>query len=89
MKEKTTRRRSSSRVAWESCAKTRPSRHRRKNRASRNQTQTLAHERVTRRPPTFDCRSTHRWRRRVDRREAATRAVPKLGPFEIDHKSAA
>ena len=55
-----------------SCAKTRPSRHRRKNRASRNQTQTLARERVTRRPPTFDCRSTHRWRRRVDRREAAT-----------------
>ena len=48
-----------------SCAKTRPSRHRRKNRASRNQTQTLARERVTRRPPTFDCRSTHRWRRRV------------------------
>ena len=48
-----------------SCAKTRPSRHRRKNRASRNQTQTLARERVPRRPPTFDCRSTHRWRRRV------------------------
>ena len=33
-----------------SCAKTRPSRHRRKNCASRNQTQTLARERVTRRP---------------------------------------
>ena len=48
-----------------SCAKTQPSRHRRKNRASRNQTQTLARERVPRRPPTFDCRSTHRWRRRV------------------------
>ena len=55
-----------------SCAKTRPSWHRRKNRASRNQAQTLARERVTRQPPTFDCRSTHRWRRRVDRREAAT-----------------
>ncbi len=30
-----------------------------------------ARERVTRRSPTFDCRSTHQWRRRVDRREAA------------------
>ena len=54
-----------------SCAKTRPSRHRRKNCASRNQAQTLERERVTRRPPTFDCGSTHWWRRRVDRREAA------------------
>ena len=33
--------------------------------------QTLERERVTRRPPTFDCGSTHWWRRRVDRREAA------------------
>ena len=47
-----------------------PSRHRRKNCASRNQAQTPARERVTRRPPTFDCGSTHRWRRRVERREA-------------------
>ena len=41
-----------------SCAKTRPIRHRRKNRASRNQAQTLARERVTRQAPTFDCGST-------------------------------
>ena len=47
-------------LSFRSCAKTRPSRHRRKNRASPNQTQTqtLARERVTRQPPTFDCRST-------------------------------
>ena len=42
-----------------SCAKTRPSRHRRKNCASRNQAQTLARERVTRQAPTFDCGSTN------------------------------
>ena len=41
-----------------SCAKTRPSRHRRKNCASRNQAQTLARERVTRQAPTFDYGST-------------------------------
>ena len=41
-----------------SCAKTRPSRHRRKNCASRNQAKTLAREQVTRRPPTLDCGST-------------------------------
>ena len=44
-----------------SCAKTRPSLHRRKNCASRNQAKTLAREQVTRRPPTLDCGSTHRW----------------------------
>ena len=44
-----------------SCAKTRPSRHRRKNCASRNQANTLAREQVTRRPPTLDYGSTHRW----------------------------
>ena len=44
-----------------SCAKTRPSRHRRKNCASRNQAKTLAREQVTRRPRTLDCGSTHRW----------------------------
>ena len=43
-----------------SCAKTRPSRHRRKNCASRNQARILAREQVTRRPPTLDCGSTHR-----------------------------
>ena len=43
-----------------SCAKTQPSRHRRKNCASRNQAKTLAREQVTRRPPTLDCGSTHR-----------------------------
>ena len=47
-----------SRVATPSCAKTRPSRHRRKNCASRNQAQTLARERVTRQAPTFGCGST-------------------------------
>ena len=35
-----------------------PSPHRRKNCVSRNQAQTLAHERVTRQPPTLDCGST-------------------------------
>ena len=35
-----------------------PSLHRRKNCVSRNQAQTLARERVTRRPPTLDCGST-------------------------------
>ena len=45
-------------IAIASCAKTRPSRHRRKNCASRNQAQTLARERVTRQALTFDCRST-------------------------------
>ena len=43
-----------------SCAKTRPSRHRRKNCVYRNQAKTLAREQVTRRPPTLDCGSTHR-----------------------------
>ena len=46
-------------ISIPSCAKTRPSRHRRKNCASRNQAQTLARERVTRQAPTFDCGSTH------------------------------
>ena len=55
-----------------------PSRHRRKNRASRNQTQTLARERVTRRPPTFDCRSTHRWRRRVRPARSSHRSMTGL-----------
>ena len=36
----------------------RPSPHRRKNCVSRNQAQTLSHERVTRQPPTLDCGST-------------------------------
>ena len=40
------------------CAKTRPSRHRRKNCASGNQAETLAREQVTWRPPTLDCGST-------------------------------
>ena len=35
-----------------------PSPHRRKNCVSRNQAQTLSHERVTRQPPTLDCGST-------------------------------
>ena len=48
-------------VSIPSCTKTRPSRHRRKNCASRNQAKTLAREQVTRRPPTLDCGSTHRW----------------------------
>ena len=37
-----------------------PSPHRRKNCVSRNQAQTLAHERVTRQPPTLDYGSTER-----------------------------
>ena len=47
-------------VSIPSCAKTQPSRHRRKNCASRNQAKTLAREQVTRRPPTLDCGSAHR-----------------------------
>ena len=38
-----------------------PSPHRRKNCVSRNQAQTLAHERVTRQPPTLDYGSTAAW----------------------------
>ena len=45
--------------ATPSCAKTQPSRHRRKNCASRNQAKILAREQVTRRPPTLDCGSTN------------------------------
>ena len=60
-----------------SCAKTRPSQHRRKNCASRNQAQTLERERVTRRPPTeAQTGSRARSGSRSERTLDAVRALP-------------
>ena len=50
-----------------SCAKTRPSWHRQKNCASRNQAKTLAREQVTPRPPTLDCGNRAKGRRLYNR----------------------
>ena len=69
-----------------SCAKTRPSRHRRKNCASRNQAKTLAREQVTRRPPTLDCGSTI-WTRRERKRSRfyLNIGVARVTAFRVPH----
>ena len=70
----------------QSCAKTRPSRHRRKNCASRNQAKTLAREQVTRRPPTLDCGSTI-WTRRERKRSRfyLNIGVARVTAFRVPH----
>ena len=69
-----------------SCAKTRPSRHRRKNCAYRNQAKTLAREQVTRRPPTLDCGSTI-WTRRERKRSRfyLNIGVARVTAFRVPH----
>ena len=73
-------------IAIPSCAKTRPSRHRRKNCASRNQAKTLAREQVTRRPPTLDCGSTI-WTRRERKRSRfyLNIGVARVTAFRVPH----
>ena len=72
--------------AFPSCAKTRPSRHRRKNCAYRNQAKTLAREQVTRRPPTLDCGSTI-WTRRERKRSRfyLNIGVARVTAFRVPH----
>ena len=72
--------------ALPSCAKTRPSRHRRKNCAYRNQAKTLAREQVTRRPPTLDCGSTI-WTRRERKRSRfyLNIGVARVTAFRVPH----
>ena len=65
-----------------------PSPHRRKNCVSRNQAQTLAHERVTRQPPTLNCGSTRRATRRLRRVASPTARLvsrPRVGHGEHLH----
>ena len=79
-----------------------PSPHRRKNCVSRNQAQTLAHERVTRQPPTLDYGSTgipigdaeklcetasSRWLPSCPNKQTNSRPLRRLGPVaNIDTK---